>query len=306
MWSFQPLPQRQGRQRFPLGLALIAIAVAAVCLEAQTQFVFASQLHPVGVDVRMLLDGAQKPLLSTARLSSGASVQCPPTSSWSFRPGCMLLLCVATAGIALTRKQRCTWRGAKAHRAIVRCNVTGFDTGPLLGSQPLRVCCTQGSVPAAAPTIHRPSTPATATSTFMVDTSKPALPNSGLILASESPATESKDLVQSGLCSASPAFRVSTARRACRHFGIGRGAAGRTRSARRAVGAWLQASHQTPIAPQKAWDPSRLRMQLQVGLQVLAQRNKSGQPRGFKQLSTKCISLVDHSRGIPVSNMNKS
>jgi len=308
MGTFQPLPQHQGRQRFPFALALIAIAVATACLEAQTQFVFASQLHPMGGDIKTSLDRAQQPFLPTARLACGSPVQCQAqfgtsgaaaTSSWRFFPGLMLVLCAVTPGISLTRKQRRSWRGAKAHCVTARCTVTGFDTGLVLGSQPLPVCCTHASVPAA-----------TDPSAFMVEALKqqPALPESGLILPSKPPVTDSKDLVRHGLSNVSPAFRVNTVRCPCRHGGIGRkaSASGRTRSARRAVGAWLQATHKTLITTQKAWDPSRLRKQLQVGLQVLAQRNKSGQPHSFNQLSIKCISLVDHSRGIPVSFMNKS
>jgi len=308
MGTFQPLPQHQRRQRFPFALALISIAVATACLEAQTQFAFASHLYPMGGDIKTSLDRAQQPFLPAARLAGGFPVHCQgqfgtsyaaATSFWSFYPGRMLVLCAVTASISLARKQRCSWRGAKAHCITARCTLTGFDTGLVLGSQPLPACCTHGSVLAA-----------TDLSAVMVEALKqqPALPESGLILPSKPPVTDSKDLVRRGLSNVSPAFRVNTVRYPCPHGGIGRkaSASGRTRSARRAVGAWLQATHKTPITTQQAWDPSRLRMQLQVGLQVLAQRNKSGQPHSFNQLSIKCISLVDHSRGIPVSIMNKS
>jgi len=75
-------------------------------------------------------------------------------------------------------------------------------------------------------------------------------------------------------------------------------------SAGRAVGAWLQPKHIAQQVPQAAFDPSRLRMQLQVGLQM-TKRNRSGQPRGFELLSA-FTSSVYHSQELPFSIINRN
>lgn len=69
---------------------------------------------------------------------------------------------------------------------------------------------------------------------------------------------------------------------------------GRARARRRATGARLQRAYEAPQALQAAFDPSILRIQLQVGFQVVGQRGSSVQPHSFKTLST-CSGLIDKS-----------
>jgi len=225
--------------------------------------------------------------------------------TWSFRPGCILLLCAVTARMALAPKQGRRSLSAKARGATARWSVAGLDAGPLPAATP------------ALPTAPKPAA-APAAAAAMSTTGEPLIrrvsqPESVITLPAVpavAKAAVSEASVQRGLSSVMPALRVGTARcaRSCGRIGKGTKASSpdRTRSARRAVGARLQPKHMAEQVPQAAFDPSRVRMQLQVGLQISTQRHRSRQPRSFK-LSSAFTGSVYHARSLPFSiNRNQS
>jgi len=222
-----------------------------------------------------------------------------------------LLFCAA-ASIALAPRQRRGWQNGKAARHVtVRCSVEGFDTGSLPGVTSLPVCYTQGSASASSPAAFPlPAAEAAATpATAKALTQQHTLREPGLLLPAAAAMDVSKTPLRHGLSCARPALRVGAARRTTRptirvgtaHRAYHRASSsGRTRSARRAVGARLQPNHEPPVVPQAAWDPTCVRTQLQVGFQVI-RRNK--QPRRLQQLST-CSGVVELSRVLPLSLLN--
>jgi len=310
-------PLSKGRQRLPLGLVVVVIAAATTCLVAQMQFAFASQLRSIGDAAEISTSNARQMLSSApAKLASSTATRCHPQlgtnqassgiSSWSFNAGCILLLCAATARIALAPKQGCRSSLAKVRCAAAQWSVAGLDAGSLPGTVRLPVSFTQGSVPAAAPAAA--AAPALASTPAETLTQRVSLPEPGIMLPAVPVVAEVAAPVHRGLSSARPSLRVGTARCARRSWGIGKGTKasrpGRSRSARRAVGAWLQPKHVAQHVPQAAFDPSRLRMQLQVGLQM-TKRTRSGQPRGFDLMSA-FTSSVYHSRELPFSIINRN
>merc|ERR1712008_124183 len=93
-----------------------------------------------------------------------------------------------------------------------------------------------------------------------------------------------------GLSRMQPALRVNAARcarRCLRMYSRTQGVAppGRTRAIRRAVGARLLPTCDAPTM-QAAFDSSRLRAQLQAGLQVMGHHGSSGQLRSLKAASS--------------------
>jgi len=318
---------RKGRRRLPFGLIVVAIAAAATCLVAQAPFAFASLLRSVHDGATISTSNVQQLLPSTtSRLGSSAAVRCrtnPGTNrgasviaTWSFLPGCVLLLCAATARLA--QKQGHRSLTAKVRCATAQWSVAGLDAGPLPGTVPLPVSYTQRLVPAATRAVLTPPKPAAAAAAAAAAKSTPAepwtqhalLPEAGIMLPvvpAVAKVADSETTVHRGLSCARPALRVGTARCARRCGGIGSvtkaSRLGRSRSARRAVGAWLQSKHMAQQVSQAAFDPSLLRMQVQVGLQILTQRNRSGQPRSFKLLSAFTDSM-HHSRELPFSITN--
>jgi len=103
-------------------------------------------------------------------------------------------------------------------------------------------------------------------------------------------------LAARGLSRMQPALRVNTVRCARRCFGMcsraqGVAPPGRSRAIRRAVGARLLPTCDAPYL-QAAFDSSRLRVQLQAGLQVMGRHGSSGQLRSSKAASS---GLVDQS-----------
>jgi len=212
-----------------------------------------------------------------------------------------LLFCAAASIALAPRQRRGLQKGKAARHVMVRCRVEGFDTGSLPGATSLPVCYTQGSASASTPAAFLlPTAEAAATrATAKALTQQHTLREPGLQLPVAAAMDVSKTPLRHGLSCARPALRVSAARHPRRFRGIGKhlpsaSPQGRSKSARRAVGARLQAKHATPQVAQATFDPSRLRTQLQVGLQELAHRYRSGQPRSFKQVSTACTG-VDHS-----------
>jgi len=313
MGLFHPPAHLKGRQRLPLCLVMIAISVAMMCSLPRAQFAFTSQPHTVGDNVRISLGSAQQSLSSTTRFVGSASVRghvqlgtsCGEAAmtSWSFRSGCMLLLSAATAGIALSPKRRHGWQSAKARRAVAKCSVACFGADALPGAIASSVLYTQGSASSAAPATSFP-TSVTSTAPRILEQqhalpeSEPMSPAIGAVAVLHVP-------VHHGLSSIGSTIHLGTTHRACRRGGVGgrmprASPSGRSRSARRAVGARLQPKCETPAVPQAAWDPTRLRTQLQVGFQVV---RRNGQQRSFQQLST-CSGIVDLSRVQPLSLLN--
>mmetsp|Transcript_103086 Transcript_103086/g.204700 ORF Transcript_103086/g.204700 Transcript_103086/m.204700 type:complete len:318 (+) Transcript_103086:56-1009(+) len=315
MGFFRPPPRHQGRQCLSIGLVVIAVSVAALCLVAPAQLAFATQPRSVGNVARFSFGGTQQSISSAhaglTNTAAGARVAqlrashgTSTTSSWSFRPGC-LLLCLATASLAVAPKQRRGLQSGKAHHATARCSVAGFDaaTPPAAGWLPGPLA--QGSMPAAPATLILPPTAGVSSATTFKEH---ALPESGIMLPTVPVVEVSEASVRGGLSNANPALRVGTARCARRHCGIGNStprasATGRTRSARRAVGVWLQHTRATPLVSTTAFDPSRVRMQLQIGLQKVSAG--AGQPHGFKlqsicagsvELPTPRVGIINHSR----------
>jgi len=267
---------------------VICICIAALCLMVPEQFAFATQLQFVGSARQSLSAHAGLTTRAASALDAqlGAGHGAAAISSGSFRPGC-LLLCLATAGLALAPKHRYGLRNTKARRATVRCCVAGPMLAP---ARPAWLV----SPPATAMSFDTP-----------LDECAPSKCDS--MLPNAAVGVEAFEVsVHSGLSAARSALRVRAARCARRHRGIGNStprasAAGRTRSARRAVGARLQHPHATPAVTPTAFDPSRVRTQLQVGLQKLS----SGQPRGFKlqsicagavELPTPRVGIINHYR----------
>ena len=155
-----PPARLKGRQHLPVYLVMIAISVAMMCSLAQAQCTFISQPHTVGDTASISLFSAKKSLSSTARFMGGTSVcghvplgtSCSEAtaSSWSFQNRCMLLLCAATAGIALSPKRRHGWQSAKARQAKAKRCVAGFGAKALPGRIALPVLHTHGSMSPAA------------------------------------------------------------------------------------------------------------------------------------------------------------
>jgi len=330
MGIFQTPPLRKGRRCLPLGLVAVAIAVTTTCLIAQSQFAFASQLQPVSDGMRISTGSVPQVLSSNPmRLASSAAVRshiqlgASAASPWQFRPGCILLLCVATAGLVLApRQQECRSRGAKARCTTARWSVAGFDAGPLPGLVQVPDALTQGSAPAPMPTMlpaQAQAAPAAAAAAAVAPALTPVetstLSESGVMpTAAPAQVAASGTPARQGLVRAAmPSFRVGAARcaRRCGMIGKSKKAArlGQDRSARRAVGARLQQSEHVAAqhVPEAPFDPSRLRRQLQVGLQLVAQRSSSssGQSRSFK-LQPAFTGSVYHSRELPFSRATES
>lgn len=214
----------------------------------------------------------------------------------------MLAALCGHCGPCSAPKQRHDLRRVKSRHSIARCSVAGFDAGTLPGARWLPGSFAQGPMPAAPAMPVLPPVAAVRSATTFEERT---LPKSEYMLPTV-PAVEVSEVSACGLSTARPALRVSNARRASRCRGIGSSTprasvAGRTRSARRAVGARLQHQHVTPSVPPMAFDPSRVRMQLQVGLQKLS----CGQPRGFKlqsicagsvELPTPRVGIINHYR----------
>jgi hypothetical protein len=219
--------------------------------------------------------------------------------------------------MSLAPKQGRRSLGAKARIRTARWSVAGLDAGPLPGTVRFPMSFTQRSALAATPallTTPKPVAAATAavataatSTTAEVLTQHVSQPESVIMLPivpAVAKVAVSETPVHRGLSSVMPALRVGTARCTRRCGGIGKGAKAsrpdRNRSARRAVGAWLQPKHMAQQVPQAAFDPSRVRMQLQLGLQISTQGNRSRQPRSFTLLSAFSRSVY-HARSLPFS-----
>jgi len=229
---------------------------------------------------------------SSAAVRSHVQLGAPVTSSTAFHSRCMLLLCVAAAGIVLAPKQDYRYRSAKARCNTARWSVAGFKAD-LPRTARLPDTSTDGSVP-AVPLASATATPA------MTLSQHGLLPEFGVLPLVVPPVAASEAPVHRGLTSARQAIRVGVVRcaRRCGMTGNSKKAArpGPSRTARRAVGARLQPQHvieQVPLAA--SFDPSRLRMPLQVGLQLMTRGNRPKQQCSFR-LRPMLTGSVSHSR----------
>lgn len=315
---FHPLAPVKRRQRLPLCLVVTAVSVATMCSLTWAPFAFTSQLRRVGGNAKISPGSAELSLSSTAKFVGGTSVRCHAQletgcgetafTPWNFRSGCILLCCAFSASIALSPKRRHGWQSTKARRAAAKCSVAGFAADSLPGTIALPVSYTQGSVPSAAPAMSIP--PVSVMSPVTLNAAgtlkqQHGLPATEQMLPATPAVAVSRALVHDGLSSMRPTVHAGTARRARRRVGVGNhtpraSPSGRTRSARRAVGAWLQPKVEIQAVPREAWDPSRLRTQLQLGFQVV---RRSRQPRKSRRLST-CSCCIELARVLPLSALN--
>lgn len=180
-------------------------------------------------------------------------------------------------------------------RARVQCSMIGRS-----GEAPLSVCCSPPMPPAAMTS----ATKADALRLQHVACDSPSvLPTVPVVDAHIMHAGDIcvplEVSVPCGLSNARKSLRVGVARHGRRqrrfHFHARTAVhGGRARARRRATGARLQRAYEAPRVLQAAFEPSKLRIQLQVGFQVVGQHGNSVQPYSFKTLST-CSGLIEKS-----------
>jgi len=215
----------------------------------------------------------------------GTNLRAASPSTFVFRPGFHWLLGLAVAGLTLAPQQK--RRLQRANR--LRCRVTGLD-GEFAPTSPLRP--SQGLTLAAVPVMHTLPMPApVAASATLAEIPKelcapckfrqlaPVVP--AVACHFSQPAVPIIMPATHGLSRVQPALRVNAVRCARRRLRMHDRTEGvaplrRTRAIRRAVGARLLPTCDAPNMQQAAFDPSRLRTQLQVGLQVMGHHARSG------------------------------
>jgi len=250
---------------------------------------FAMQLPPLEDSVQQLRSSA-KPrhavgIVAGRSVMLGTNLRAASPSTFVFRPGFHWLLGLAVAGLTLAPQQK--RRLQRANR--LRCRVTGLD-GEFAPTSPLRP--SQGLTLAAVPVMHTLPMPApVAASATLAEIPKelcapckfrqlaPVVP--AVACHFSQPAVPIIMPATHGLSRVQPALRVNAVRCARRRLRMhdrteGVAPLGRTRAIRRAVGARLLPTCDAPNMQQAAFDPSRLRTQLQVGLQVMGHHARSG------------------------------